>query len=534
MSELKKLEELIDKYDVISFDIFDTLLLRNVLKPIDIFRVLEIEVKEKYYIDNFCRMRIEAEQNSRTEKNQYETTLDEIYDTLLINSKIIKEEIKKMEINLEKEFLTFNPFMKLVYDYAVSKNKKIVCISDMYLPEKIISDILNNNGYKDIKVYVSNEYHKHKSNMTLYELVWEKEKFEKENWLHIGDNYYSDYEQARNFGISSYHYKNVLSRSKNLGDNLSVASSIIFAISNNAVNNGLEVDYWGKFGIINAAPLYYAFANWSYKESIINDNLHFWGKDVYIINKIVDKIKTVENNKNSLSNLYTSRIATQLPSLIHGKKTVAIDILCGVNFLNYYNYETIFNLIINNMMMFEFIFSSPEGSLVRYEEQDNKVIPVLSENKDYIKEVSIIQDAAINIIDKYLKYYKYTSKIDSEESLLPYKNYLETRDYNDVKMVSTLFTNVGYSGNEFSFINSFTKEDIENNIMDFFEGGIIKSLWEKTFVIEGINSAEEFNSYMAYINNKYKKMCKIRLLKKFKPRNVLRVLKRKVKAIIKG
>jgi predicted HAD superfamily hydrolase len=533
----------------------------------------------------------------------------------------------------------------------------------MYLPKKIISDILNNNGYKNIKVYVSNEYHKHKGNMTLYELVQEKEKFEKENWLHIGDNYYSDYEQARNFGISSYHYKNVLSRSKNLGDNLSVASSIIFAISNNAVNNGLEVDYWEKFGIINAAPLYYAFANWVYKNNIDHDNIYFFARDGYIIKKIFDNIKTVENSKIFSSYLYTSRRATQLPLLTYEKKTVAVDMLCGVNFqcdknqklrtifecfnleadkysevikkygflspddiitienhiyyrqlisevyddfkqkmneqkeliekyliqekvyehkkmnavdigwrgsiqyvlskiskvelfgyyfctgpyiyedilyntrgflLNYNKPETISNLIINNMMMFEFIFSSPEGSLVRYEEQDNKVVPVLSENKDYIKEVSIIQDAAINIIDKYLKYYKYTSKIDSEESLLPYKNYLETRDYNDVKMVSTLFTNVGYSGNEFSFINSFTKEDIENNIMDFFEGGIIKSLWEKTLVIEGINSAEEFNSYMAYINNKYKKLCKIRLLKKFKPRNVLRVLKRKVKAIIKG
>lgn len=42
----------IEKYDVVSFDIFDTLLKRNVKKPTDIFRYMEKNIKRKVFLTN--------------------------------------------------------------------------------------------------------------------------------------------------------------------------------------------------------------------------------------------------------------------------------------------------------------------------------------------------------------------------------------------------------------------------------------------------------------------------------------------------
>lgn len=52
-------KELFLGYDVVSFDIFDTLLKRNVLHPTDIFSIMEKKVSDT--VPNFKRHRIDAE-----------------------------------------------------------------------------------------------------------------------------------------------------------------------------------------------------------------------------------------------------------------------------------------------------------------------------------------------------------------------------------------------------------------------------------------------------------------------------------------
>ena len=52
--EFQKLKKLIDQYDVVSFDVFDTLLLRNVLKPTDLFLAMNDCALEQYRIVDFA------------------------------------------------------------------------------------------------------------------------------------------------------------------------------------------------------------------------------------------------------------------------------------------------------------------------------------------------------------------------------------------------------------------------------------------------------------------------------------------------
>ena len=656
MTELELLKSKIDNYDIVSFDIFDTLLLRNVEKPIDIFKILEKEVKDKYYIENFSQIRIEAETKSRTEANSYETNFNEIYNMIDINP-LIKEKIKTMELELEEKFLVANPFMKEVYKYAVSQGKKVICISDMYLSSKTIEKFLKLNGYDDVKVYVSCEYQKHKGNMTLYAEVQKIEKLDKNKWIHIGDNYYSDYLQSKNYGIGSYHYKKVSERSNTICKDSSIASSIVHATSNNYAYNGLDIPYWKKFGILYAAPLYFAFANWVYNNNITSDNVYFFARDGYIVKKIFDIIK--ERNKSDIysSYFYTSRRATQLPLLIYKDKTEAVDTLCGINFqlgdkqhvknifecfdldannydgtisqfgfngpedyitmenhicykqlisnvyddfkekmkeqtnliekylvqekvydfkrinivdigwrgsiqyalsniykneifgyyfctgafvynsilyntrgflLNYNNPNSIANIIISNLMLFEFLFSAPEGSVIKYEEKNGKIIPILEESKEYTEEIKTIQDSSLKIIKKYLEYYDYVNDLTSEESVENYVEFINKRCYDDVFMFSKLFTNVGYSGSKISFINSFKKEDIESNVVNFVESRTINSMWSDTFIIEGVDNEKDFKEYMNYINSLYKNKYKTSFIKKTILYRGLRYIKRKV------
>lgn len=88
-----KILKKIKNYDIVSFDIFDTLLKRNVKEPTDVFSYME----KKYQIDGFCEKRIEAEKTARKKKNGLEVTLKDIYT-----------EPKKKDIEMFADFRFFD------------------------------------------------------------------------------------------------------------------------------------------------------------------------------------------------------------------------------------------------------------------------------------------------------------------------------------------------------------------------------------------------------------------------------------------
>ena len=318
--------KLIDGKRVVSFDVFDTLLFRNLYKPTDIFRIMEKAVSEKYDVDNFCELRINCEAGSRKEENKYETSLDEIYE--LMGAKVGKnvDIIKKMELEFELKFIVANPFMKEIFDYAIEKNKKVVLISDMYLSSEMIKKLLNKAGYENVPVYVSCEQHANKGSMELYETVRRKEKLNKSSWVHIGDNRQSDYEKAREFGIEAVLYENVRSKDK-LTEPKTIEASIIRGIQNNVLYNGNEVSYWEKFGILYASPIYYGFTNWLFRLTKNSDNMFFLARDGYIIKKVYDEFCARDKVKIKTKYLYGSRRTFQLPALLKKSKDELMNFL---------------------------------------------------------------------------------------------------------------------------------------------------------------------------------------------------------------
>lgn len=306
---------IIKNKNVVSFDIFDTLLFRNVAKPVDIFRIVENIVKKKYNIVNFSAKRINAESNARKFAPNGEANLDEIYVQLKndIKDESIINEIKKIEKEKECEFIVQNPFMKKIFDFCVEKNKKIVLISDMYLEKTFIIKLLNQCGYGDnFKIYVSCEYRKNKGSGELFKLVKERENLKYEEWIHIGDNYNSDFKIPKSLGMEAFNYKNV-NTYENVQYN-SIFESIILGVRNNLLYNGNEISYWEKFGIKYLSPLYIGFTNWIYQMTYKYDNIFFLARDGYI----VEKIFKLFPEKKFTKYLYCSRNSIQVPTILSG------------------------------------------------------------------------------------------------------------------------------------------------------------------------------------------------------------------------
>lgn len=245
--EFSEFKKMIEDKKVVSFDIFDTLLLRNVLVPKDIFKILDKEVKEKYNIDNFYNIRISSESESRTRKNNYEVKLDEIYKKISDKIAIPVEDIRQRELELEKDFICVNPFMYNLFDYCIRQKKKVILISDMYLPKKFIDELLKNCGYSNYdENYVSCEIRKSKYQGDLFEYVKDKKKIDVKDWIHVGDNEYSDINNAIKHGITTYHYKKIIDRTKYKDLDTSIESSIVTAIQINKIYNGKSLGLLGK------------------------------------------------------------------------------------------------------------------------------------------------------------------------------------------------------------------------------------------------------------------------------------------------
>ena len=179
----KKLKEKIVQYDVISFDIFDTLLSRKIASPIDVFRLMETRTTYK----NFHRIRRHAELIC-VNGNIYE-----IYDKIKKILNIDDIEIKKLielEISCEKEILTIRQDMLDLFEFAQKAGKKVVLTSDMYFTSNMLQVLLEQMGYSGMeKIYVSCEYKTSKSSV-LFKFV--RQDYPNQNILHIGDNVQAD------------------------------------------------------------------------------------------------------------------------------------------------------------------------------------------------------------------------------------------------------------------------------------------------------------------------------------------------------
>lgn len=194
--------------DIVSFDIFDTLLQRPCLTPTDIFHLINAELKQTDNID-FLKYRLKAEQ----ELNNPNANLKEIYAHIQKRHKLSDKTIAKMykaELKAERRLLFKREDIYQLYEHAINCGKRVIAVSDMYLPSRFLKTTLKAKGYSNIAaVYVSNEYCKRKDSGELYATVAAAEHTPPQRILHIGDNQQSDYEKAIRQNLTAVYYPSV-------------------------------------------------------------------------------------------------------------------------------------------------------------------------------------------------------------------------------------------------------------------------------------------------------------------------------------
>lgn len=195
----EKLYAEIEKADLISFDFFDTLFMRGVCSPQDIFRVMELQLGIP-----FVQMRDKAKKKIRENYS-----LDELYEQMEKQENISHEQIKLIrdkEIALEKKLLLPRKKMLEYLNSALRQNKEVYIISDIYLPKVFYMDAFSKYrvNITEDSILLSHEINANKHDGTMWKYYAEKI-VKGRCALHIGDNKEADIERPGEYGIRTYY-----------------------------------------------------------------------------------------------------------------------------------------------------------------------------------------------------------------------------------------------------------------------------------------------------------------------------------------
>ena len=284
-----KIQKQLKNVTIVSFDIFDTLIKRDVVKPIDVFKVVE---KISGY-EGFAQKRVLAENIARNKTNKNEISLQDIYECLGV-SEYDKE--KLMEVEIDCEIKISAPNLDMISFFNRCKEfKQVILVSDMYLTRDVIEKILKKNqvmGYQ--KFYLSNEVDKTKLNGELFKFVLNDLQIKADKILHIGNSFRADYLAPKKFGIKSLKcatYKNRLQRKYS---NVLNGNILNFELLNNFLNNHTPntTDTYYKFGYEVFGPLLYGFIRWLYKEARDKgiEQIFFLSRDGYVMKQLYEEL----------------------------------------------------------------------------------------------------------------------------------------------------------------------------------------------------------------------------------------------------
>ncbi|OCW61414.1 hypothetical protein [Limosilactobacillus reuteri] len=441
IGDYKNLYKIASKYKYITFDIFDTLIKRDVSAPTDIFKIIE----RKYNVSGFYAKRINAEKIARLSSKKREININDIYEKLDYSSKImsLEKEVEINECNVNKDLIDF-------YNWAV-ENKDVYLITDMYLDRKTISSILMKSQIKKFKkLIISNEENSIKSDSSLFKKFLKDNSIRPEEVLHIGNSLKADYLGAKRVGIRSIKlptYKQRTAHNYISKKALSTPKSYLNAFINNHTSNN---DPYFQFGYECFGPLLYGFVKEISKDMEENDinKVLFMSRDGYIIKKLYDSLKL---NKKIPSFYFEAsrrslRVPNYSPNMSYGEM---VDVLTVPNLTNLSQIFDSWGLDINNY-----------NELLRkigLRKQDSFKRADLKTNKKFLELFEYIKNDIFE---------------NSKEEMISLKKYLNEIDFS--KKVAIV--DIGWGGSMQKFLNETLKKmGIDSDITGYYIGLTQKS-----------------------------------------------------------
>lgn len=337
-------EQLNDKVKIISFDVFDTLLIRKIDPPDEVKKIisknveraglLDIPADELLTLRGTCeeKLRRAAQDNNYDPECSIREIMDSVARELGTNGDVV-EKLVEIEMKVEDALTSPMPGIKNVLS-QLKNNYRLIAVSDTYLPLEVIERLLTSAGLSVYfeRIYCSCEYKLNKGSGRLFMNILEKEEISADELVHIGDNVISDYFIPRNLGINSVllyedwnlNRRNLLKKLQDLENKsdfwkgFSFLNKIQSAEKEKVITNFPESEYydWGKNTVGPLLTLYIHFVIDEIRNERI-ERVYFVARDGFILQKIFNILsdKIYAGNINPPHYIYLSRYTSYIASI---------------------------------------------------------------------------------------------------------------------------------------------------------------------------------------------------------------------------
>lgn len=210
------------RYDVLSLDVFDTLLWRRVPEPADIFSQVGARLRDQgrlarsVSIVQFAELRAAAEKQARAMADAHtgsrEVLLDDIYEVMpgtLFAAPDDAELAMELEVDCEAQAMVLDHEIATLIDLAGAHDLRVVLTSDTYFSRDQLFRFLVDAGLDHDRIpetlYISNEHGRPKWR-DLFDGILAELVVAPERMVHVGDNVDADVRPCQLRNIAHVFY----------------------------------------------------------------------------------------------------------------------------------------------------------------------------------------------------------------------------------------------------------------------------------------------------------------------------------------
>ena len=399
----------------------------------------------KYIKDEYIRVRTQAENAVRFNKRRtqvergtdiIEVSLEEIIEQISFVYNLTEEQRNWLiEKETQAEIDAVRPIKdRIEFMHSLAREgHKVILISDMYLPRKIIDEMLRKADPSLLKydLFLSSELGYQKSTGLLYQYVFFNSDTIYKKWVHYGDNEHADKTVPERYGIEAVHheilgfntYENRLANYIKTYDAFQVANLMRDFRSRNGI------DKFIKNVTSEQSTMYYAYAYvsmylvpyvyWTLEHSMKNgrDVVYFITRDGNLLKPIADAIIKETGWPLTTKLMYGSRKAWRVPGIDFDEDGNISETV----YSNFGLFQTSFDSVDKFLQAgeltketFEVFFPSLKNYLEMEEVSLENVVNfrnMARENKEYNEHLLRVSQEKLEIVSEYIK-----QEIDPTES----------------------------------------------------------------------------------------------------------------------
>lgn len=306
-------QNLVDNFEVISVDFFDTLMMRRTLLPTDVFEIMDLRLKQRgIEIKDFPKKRLEGE---KEQGKQTVPTLLEIYEDIVKRYSIVgiqPEDLVQLEWETDRELAVCRKELCAILEKAYAQGKLIYIVSDTFYTKPQLAALLEQCGFHSYTdIFPSCEYRTVKT-QGLFEKMLER--IPGKSCLHIGDSIDADVEGARRSGLAVCQlysglelfektgylglWEEIYSLSSRIQAGMLVASLFNSPFQFEEPGQLLHIDDAYDVGYLILGPIITGFVIWLYRQVREQKLKTVWfcARDGYLIKKLYEQLAVSEKS----------------------------------------------------------------------------------------------------------------------------------------------------------------------------------------------------------------------------------------------